>query len=251
MAIKLEIQSELAKMSKDLAELSPEQLRKALKSSAIQTAFKVKDGLRQAMLEQLDRPKNFTLNALYVDKGKKGGDFEDVTIQYRDRGGKAFFPGHYLLPQVFGGSRPMKRFEKALQYTFPQLGKVYVVPSQFAKLDAFGGVPGGYITRILSNLRADLSGTQNKGSRRTRNKKLGYIIVKDGIVLNGGGRTGLADGIYEKHAGETKVYQVFHFSPSVTYQIHFKFYDVAERITRQFFPQFVSDWITKRKRPNV
>lgn len=235
---------------KSLEGFKPDQVRKIMKQAAIQTAYEAIKAEKDEMNRSIDRPKPFTRNAMYVDKGQSGGSYEEVAVRFRESGAKANWAGHYLLPQVHGGGRPFKRYEKALHHTFPALAGHYLLPTQFTKLDAFGNIHGGWLTRLLSNLRADLSGTQNKGNgtRRTRNKKFNYFVVKDGVVYPTQARTTLASGIYEKHSAESKPVMVLHLADRVTFKKRFDFYGLAARICAKVFPQKLSELIARKRK---
>lgn len=241
----------LDQLLKRLNAVSKDKWGKILADASNETGFYLVNKFKVEMPKYLDRPKPFTLNALYVMKAGTNRGLTEATVAFRDRGGKANFAGHYLLPQVEGGSRQFKRFEMALQYSGLIPMGTYVVPSAFVKLDAYGNVPGGYITRMLSALRAlsEVGYTANrKVGKRTRNKMLEYYVVSFGVIRGGSGapqRTTLADGIYEKHAGERKLYQVFHFVHRLSYKPRFPWYEIGQKAARAKFPEKLDEAIKK------
>jgi len=106
------------------------------------TTRKVKGGLYVRMGFIFDRATPFTMNSLQMTPARAPRGPLQSEIWFKDPpnlGQK----GHYLLPQVHGGARPIKPFEMGL-------GGRFVVPSRHAKLDQYGNLGRGQITKLLS-----------------------------------------------------------------------------------------------------
>lgn len=149
----------------------PAETGRALEKSIDQTAVEVKDALGQAMKQVFDRPAPYTLNSLRVERTRNHNMRARVWFKEPDRMGQ-----HYLVPQVEGGERKLKGFERALG------GRAYM-PSKAAKLDRYGNLPYGMIVQILSVLSlaehvagysSNLTERSKKGNRKSRD----YVLLR-------------------------------------------------------------------------
>ena len=86
-----------------------EQLPVAMAKALTFTAERVRDAEKKAIEGAFDRPTPFTLNSLYL-RGATPQRLE-ARVWLKD----LRFREHYLVPQIRGGERPLKRFEKYLQ----------------------------------------------------------------------------------------------------------------------------------------
>ena len=104
------------------------------------TAFDVKAGVTEEMKHVFDRPVRYTLSSLKVTRTRNHNMMASVWFKEPDRMGQ-----HYLVPQVEGGPRKTKGFERALG------GEMYV-PGKFARMTTAGNISPGQIRQILSVL---------------------------------------------------------------------------------------------------
>ncbi|HBG07697.1 MAG: hypothetical protein A2075_09240 [Geobacteraceae bacterium GWC2_58_44] len=95
---------------------------------------------------------------------------------------------HFLLPQVEGGTRPIKAFEKGISH------KSFVMPSKGTTLDPYGNLGRGRITKLLSIAGGfhEVGFTMNT---KSKSKKAMYFRV-----LKQRGK--LAPGVYERVMGD-------------------------------------------------
>jgi hypothetical protein len=107
-------------------------------------------------------PAPYTKNSLKVTKTRNHNMQASVWFKEPDRMGD-----HYLLPQVEGGERKEKGFERALSHT-------KFIPSDHLPLDRYGNVAPGLIRQILSVLgRAELAqGYQTERFQANRTRKI-------------------------------------------------------------------------------
>lgn len=115
----------------------------------------------------IDRPTPYTRGAVYVQPATPArpesafGLKDDLTYSA---------PGHqptnYLRPQIEGGQRNIKAFERLLQLAghMPQGWKA--VPGDAARLDAYGNVSRGQIIQVLSQLRLQLTAGYDRNLAR-------------------------------------------------------------------------------------
>lgn len=74
----------------------------------------------------------------------------------------------YMLPQVEGGGRHIKRFERALQAAGAMPAGWQSVPADGAKLDAYGNISRGQIVQILSQVGTELTAGYRRSLPRLR-----------------------------------------------------------------------------------
>ncbi|WP_164964298.1 hypothetical protein [Rubrivivax sp. JA1026] len=82
-------------------------------------------------------------------------------------------PEDYLFPEVYGGQRKEKRFERAMRYAGLLQGREYAVLGEEAPVDSFGNLKRGEIQRILTATRSAFDPYQRKtdSARSRRNAK--------------------------------------------------------------------------------
>lgn len=183
------------------------------------------------MRRVLDRPTPFTLSSLYL----KSATWADLTVRvfFKDLRWKA----HYLVPEVEGGDRPLKRFEKMLQSRGLLPVGMFAVPGERADLDAYGNMSRGQLIKILSALQAlpETGYLANRSAasaaRRARSKKpkalINYFV----------GRPKQSDpmGVWER-VGKTGLRPILIFVKAPRYKKRFDFYGVARNVSTREFP---------------
>jgi hypothetical protein len=123
---------------------------------------------------------------------KRGPFVRDVFL--RDEASKGTPPVKYLAPEVEGGPRRVKRFERALKRSGVMAESEFAYPARSYKLNAQGNINAGVVTRILSQLSSSSDSLQNvTGASRARGRASGkaeYFAV-------GAGRS-LKPGVYQR-----------------------------------------------------
>lgn len=218
----------LDKVRKSLDDLAKRQVPYAASRALNITAQRVRTDSIVTMGRVFDRPTEWTLNSLFVKPATK--QKLEAVVWLKDYAAKGTPASKYLAPQIFGGPRGMKRFERALQHAGILPPGWFVTPGGGARLDAHGNVSRGQYVQALSALRASPDPWQNRtGSARSRRnaRKAQYFV---------GGRQGtkgahLAPGIYQRFGstGGAPIKPVFAFVRAPQYQARFKFFDVARR----------------------
>jgi hypothetical protein len=149
-----------------------------------------------------------------------------------------------MLPQVEGGRRSVKGFEKALQRIGVLPHGMFIAPGEACPLDAYGNIPPSLIIQIMSYFRA--FGEQGYKANITdkRKEKLKKGSKKTGfgfeyIVSYGpgtaSGRQHLPAGIYKKvrFSSGTALKPIMMFVKAPSYRARFPFFDIARRIVDQ------------------
>lgn len=116
------------------------------------TRYQVLDALREQMKTDFDRPTPYTLGSLYATKATL--DNLSTTVLPREFAGKGTPAAKYLKPEIYGGERRLKRFEKALQSVGVLPKGMYAYPGKGATMDAYGNMSPGQIVQIISYFNA-------------------------------------------------------------------------------------------------
>ena len=187
------------KMMRKIVNQFPNQVRRAGEISLDRTAFEVRDAIKKLMGQVFDNPTRYTLNSLRVQRTKSHNMMAAVFFKEPDRMGK-----HYLVPQVDGGARRLKGFERAL-------GDMPFMPSKHhPRLNRHGNLPYGWIVNVLSVLGraehvAGFSSNITAGSKKRNRKPRDYVHILEGRGQGvgrsrGGGSSGraLPPGVYKR-----------------------------------------------------
>lgn len=226
--------SGLDEMRQTLAALSDRRFSAAIATALSRTASEVRQEIRRQLPSVFDRPTPYTLNSLYV----KGATAENLVarVWFKDETGTTGMgtpATKYLAPQVQGGGRNTKRFERALQMAGALPAGWQIVPGPGARLDQYGNVSAGQIIQILSQLRITLlSGhTRNMSAEaraaiRAQRKAGGRFFV-----MPVGGRA--KPGIYQREFMGENITAVLMFVPPTKYGVRFDFSAMATKAAEE------------------
>ena len=189
------------------------------------TAVLVKEAEINEMRDVFDRPKPNTLNSLYIKPATPAS--LTATVGIKDFAGKGIPASKYLAAQIKGGSRRLKRFEKALQSVGALPPGYRAVPGDAAKMDAFGNMQGGQIVQILSFFKAFPEAGYKANMTDKRKARLARGTKKTPGFAYFCGRPGdrLPLGIWQRF--NTGIKPVIIFVPSTSYEAIFDFEYVA------------------------
>lgn len=196
------------------------------------TAFKVREQEIETMKRVFDRPTRFTLGSMFTTRASLADLSSRVFLKESVAG------RHYLRPNIFGGPRLPKGFERMLRSAGLLPAGMYAVPGRAAKLDSHGNMSRGQLAQVMSALKlaertAGYSANRTARSTRLRKRRSTYFVGRPG-----GGRLPL--GVWEvSYRGKTGTGPVLIFVRQPLYQPRFKFFDVAKSIGSKDFPVFL------------
>ena len=186
------------------------------------TAIKCRNLMKGHIEKAFDRPTPYALNAARAVPATKQTMSAAVLLREFGKGTPA---ENFLGPEIDGGGRKQKRFERALASAqFLQPGG-FATPGSAAALDAYGNEKSSEIVKILSVLRANgetgYRANRTKGwSKKTR---VGQVFA----VRAGSNRAGLKPGVYRRLAdGKVQCLMVFAKKPP-TYRVRLPFDDLV------------------------
>jgi hypothetical protein len=231
------------------------QLPYAMARALTKTAQDVKSAEITEMKNVFDRPTPYTLNSLYLRPATKTN--HTALVWLKDDAGKGTPAAEYLLPEIVGGNREMKRFERALQATGVMPKGMFAVPGAAADIDAYGNMSCGQIRQILSYFKsaemtagytANMTPEKKKRLAKGTKRRRGFTY----FVSNGSGRTvlGLIEdkfinptahlpmGIYKRVGfawGSALKPIVMFVKNAPSYSPRFKFFEVGQRVVNEKF----------------
>lgn len=232
--MQISIQSDITALTRRLSVAQSQHIPRAIGIAITRTAGLVAKAEEAEIRQVFDRPNLLTQKAVIV-RSYRRATFE-VRVFLRDEVSKGTAPAKYLLPQIVGGARPLKRFERALQRIGAMPQDMVAVPGRGAKYDAYGNMSKGQIVQILSALRAFQDAAQNrpariKGAKRKRGQKDYFSVF--------GGRdktSHLKPGVYSRSRSGAVVLPVLRYVKPGRYRKIFDFVGIGERIIRARAP---------------
>ncbi len=245
----MDIKAEIAgieEIKRKLGDLHQNQLPYALMTAINETADEIRKAEIETMKKVFDRPTPYVLGSTLVRYAKKKNLSAD--IGFREFPGKGTPADKYLWPQVYGGGRNLKRFEKALQEIGILIPGMYAVPGKGATLDAYGNMSAGMIVKILAyfdafgeqgykaNMTAQKRAAMAKGTKKTAS--LVYFVSKGrGSVSWDGKPQHLPPGIYARYgtAFGSSISCIIRFVKKPGYRKRYPFEETAEKVADRTF----------------
>ncbi len=220
--MQIQIDTDLDKVMAQLDDFARSQVPFASALALTTLAKKTQAAEKREMQTVFDRPTRFTLNSLFVrPASKKDWPKTQAVVWFRDFAPKGTPAGDYLKPQIHGGSRKLKRSERAVQHRGLLPNGKYLYPSRAVKRDRYGNLSKGQITKMLSNLQAQHDSYQNTTDRG----KIRYFVAYEGKKPLG---------IYSLQSdGDLFPFMVFGKKP--TYKARYDFFGVAEGYMRKHY----------------
>lgn len=200
-------------------------------SFALNNAMKdVREAEYAEMRKVFDRPTPYSQNSLRIEPSTKNK--LSARLHFKEFGGTPAYK--YLGPEVEGGKRNHTGFERALQRARILRGDEYVVPSRRLNLNAYGNMPSGLATSILSALGAATDPMQNRMKvprRKTKKPRAEYVVLRN--------RGSAPDGIYHRKAKWDV--PVFLLVKAPTYRKRYDYYGQAKRVFPVSFAKHFHD----------
>lgn len=207
-----------------------------------------------------DRPTPFTQKGVLYTRATK--ETLTATVFLRDEAsGNGNPPARYLGPEVRGGARGAKGFERRLRAAGVMRGDEFAIPAIGQPRDAYGNLPRGLLNRVLSQLQAAggvgylANETARSRKRNPRSRASRYFVVSDAV----GGRQDrgigrLPRGVYERRGRSIRAVLIF-VSGAPSYRRRYPFGQAAiakaERVfgaywTRYFYAELAKQTTSHR-----
>ena len=167
-------------------------------------------------------------------------DMLQARVAVKDRTATAGnVPENYLAPEVFGGPRKEKRYERALRYAGLLRGGERAVPGAAADLDAFGNFSVTRIRTLLQQAGAITRSAQGQARlRRARGRKQASLLI--GKPAGGNRPAGIWQREGSTRAGARRLRPLLVFvTKAPMFSARFDFSGIAEATARaEFQPTF-------------
>lgn len=237
--IQINMKADIAAAKRKLSLIQRKHVPFATALALTRTAQAAKEEVRKTMTQVFHNPINYTLNALMMTPARKDRLHARVWVKNKLDAGKGTSPEDYLLPQIEGGTRNLKRFEVALQKRGILPSGMYAVPGAGARMDAYGNMSRGQIVEILSYLqafgeqgyKANMTAKRMAGLRKGSKTRRGYEY----FVVRPGTGNHLPPGVWQRVSfGMGKAIKpVLIFVRAPVYQKRLPFTQIVERVARR------------------
>jgi hypothetical protein len=195
--------------------------------------------LRAQMQRDFHAPVQYTLNSMYVDKASARNLKAMLWFKRLEQksGGSGKYT-HYLIPQIFGGRRDLKQFERLLRTKGVLPQGMYAVPGAAADIDANGNMRPQQIRQVISWMQADQeTGYAANLTERSRKRWVKTTKTRRGFAffaVNGKDRRTrhLRPGVYKRVATGWgwALLPILAFVRTPRYAARFKFFETGNRV---------------------
>ena len=243
--LELNIHADVRRLERELNDFAQKQVRFATAQALNDTARAVRADLQDEFRSVFDRPVPRTLNSVRLSFATKARP--EISIEIDAEPNKGTAPARYLQPQIEGGGRHLKRFERLLQAKGLMPPGWYAVPGAAAPLNQYGNVPGSFLTMLLSyfqafgeqGYRANMTARRRRSIHRIGRSARGYRRIGGAMyfVSDGLDRTGhLHRGIWRKRGTHgVDLDPVILFVPAVSYQSRLPYEQTVRRSVDEHF----------------
>lgn len=195
------------------------------------------EAIKREMISVFDRPTPYTLNAFRIQYATKQN--WTAIVEPKNRAANAIPADKYLAPEIEGGSRNLKRFERALVAVGAMPQGYRAVPGAAAQLDAYGNMSRGQIVQILSFFRAfpemgyrsNMTNTDKAKLQKGTRAKTGfaYFVGRPGNKLP----LGIWQKFYLGHG--TAIKPIVIFVSHASYHAIFNFNEITQKVVETKF----------------
>ena len=229
----------LTEFDKATLDIEHKQLPYATMLALNDTAFGARKAIAQQMVKVFDRPTPYARRGVVYERATKA-NLESRVVLHGSNWGGGLPPALFLGPQIEGGKRSHKAFEKQLHALGLLPDGHVAVPAERTKLDRYGNIGQGQLNRMMSGLKIDyrsagsnrVASTKKGKARRARGSRGGfYFVPKEGSHL--------APGVWlELGFPMRAIYPVLLFVKSPTYQVRLQFAPVIQKYYDENFDRY-------------
>lgn len=231
--MRLQVQAEFEQLAGALDDLARKQLPYATRRALTDTVRIATAEIRKRLPQLFDRPVPFTSGAFYAKPAYSStGSSLEAFVGIKDFAPKGTPASKYLAPEIDGGPRRIKRFERRLDVAIG-LPNMATIPGTGALLDAFGNMQRKQIGDLLSHLRAFSDTGQNVGPAKLRRlEKRGLLTGTQGqrakYFVAKSKQDGTPLGVWNVLGGGIVVPVLIFAKRQPTYSARLPFYAIAQ-----------------------
>jgi hypothetical protein len=204
----------------------------ALAVSMTRSAKDAQAAMRAEEQRVFDKPTAYALNGNYIKPATKQHLVAELGVKSKSDSKGAPLE-RVLGPEIYGGGRFQKGFERMLTRAGVLPAGWMAIPAAAARLDGNGNVRRAQLEQVLAGL--DVSRSEGKGrlpgKRGASRKGVTYFALAKKS-------RGLKPGIYwqRETARSSTIRPVFIFVRSVTYRVRLKYDEVGQKAFNNAFP---------------
>ena len=235
--MKVDVRVNVGRILRGFKNFPTEKLPFALALATTKTAQAVADAQRHEMSDVFDKPTPYTLDSVFMKSATKTNI--NALVGIKNFSGKGTPATKFLMAEIVGGARKLKRFEIALRSVGALPPGYYAVPGSAATLDAYGNIDRGLIVQLLSYFKAfpEMGYKANMTDKRKAalakgNAKTGKL----GVAYFAGYIPGVSTpGIWARYklGHGSAVKPIIMFVSAAHYEVLFDFTYVAEMIVKR------------------
>jgi len=235
--VRAELRWDMRAFEAKLSAAERRQMPYAMALALNETARGGRAAVQKEMDRVFDRPTPYAKRGVVYDKATRDAPVAAVVLTGdRTRGGLPATA--FLGPQVEGGRRTLKAFERQLQDRGLLPSGRVVVPAARTKLDRYGNVPQSFLNRMMADLQINYRGAGAERARTDRSLKRNrnYRSARFFVPATA---SHLAPGVYQRVPGSREVFPVLLFVEARAYAVRLRFHDVVrEHAARHFARNF-------------
>lgn len=218
---------DLTGFNRYLSAVEHERLPSVIRNALNDTVRDARTDVQKEMDTVFDRPTPYARRGVVYDKASRE-NLRAAVVVTGDRTKGGLPATAFLGPQIEGGMRTHKAFERQLIQRGHMLKSEVAVPARDTPLNQYGNMTQGFLNRIMADLQIDYRGAgatrvrTDKSLKRNKNyRKARYFVPKRGGHL--------FPGVWERDPRSRDIKPVMLFIRSESYRIRLKLLDVVEK----------------------
>ncbi|AEH79164.1 hypothetical protein CN068_32590 [Sinorhizobium meliloti] len=225
--IDAQIKVDLRQFNRSLTDIERKQLPYAIMLTLNETAKGGRLEVQREMDRVFDRPTPYAKRGVVFDRASRQ-NLRAAVVVTGDRTKGGLPATAFLGPQIEGGMRTHKAFERQLVDRGLMQRNLVAVPAKRAPLDRYGNMTQGFLNRVMADLQIDYRGagatrTRTSSSlKRNKNYKSARFFVPRQP-------SHLYPGVYQRDPATNAIHPVILFVPQVSYRIRLRLREVVER----------------------
>ena len=222
-----QIKVDLQQFNRSLTDIERKQLPYALMLTLNETAKGGRLEVQREMERVFDRPTPYAKRGVIYDRASRQ-NLRAAVVVTGDRTKGGLPATAFLSPQIEGGMRTHKAFERQLVDRGLMQRNLVAVPAKRATLDRYGNMTQGFLNRVMADLQIDYRGA---GATRTRTssslkRNKNYKNVRFFVPRQ---PSHLYPGVYQRDPATNAIHPVILFVPQVSYRVRLRLREVVER----------------------
>ncbi len=223
----LSVRFELDQFNSAMKAIGSRHLPYAMMLALNETAKGGRLAVQKEMDRVFDRPTPYAKRGVVYDRATRQ-HLRAAVVVTGDRTRGALPATAFLGPQIHGGQRTHKAFERQLIDRGLMERSEVAVPASRAPLDRYGNMTQGFLNRVMADLQIDYRGagatrarTDASLKRNQNYRKARYFVPKRG------GR--LFPGVWQRNPSDQSTFPVILFIRSESYRTRLRLQDVVNR----------------------